>query len=243
MRDDESDPGPERQSNPVSRRTLMNRFTDGKWWTASGMAEALGSELSNDLAVRFYRYKQPGVKEGDDLGAFIRSARRRCVTEVLSGVPESAADKRRDSGEVMYRFKSTRKQKVRPVDRPTIQTEPADTEIGITVGGFLAAVLARGGKASVDELVVDLLPAMSPDDRLIAWYVGEMSGKDGKSARRSNHASLPRDELLAKARRAAVMTASQRARSYHRLKSTHVIVFEYSRADPGNGVGVVDPSG
>jgi hypothetical protein len=73
--DEESEKKPDKQRNPVRREHLYAKFLDGKWWTAAGMAATLGSDLPNDLAVRYYRYKNVGAVEGRPLADVLQAAR------------------------------------------------------------------------------------------------------------------------------------------------------------------------
>lgn len=211
---------PEKQRNPVRRCHLYAKFVDGKWWTPAGMAAALGSDLANDLAVRYYRYKLSGPIETRPVGEVLQAARKKCVQVVLKGIPAHQAETKEEDGQIFYRLKPQTTVRVTPDVKPRVQTEPANTDTGLTTAGVLAAITELGGACDLDALVEKLKPAMVPDDKLIAW-ARKSTGNRGRG--RKTPLEIPIDD----ARRAAVITMCERARGTHDVRIVRTVAIEY----------------
>jgi hypothetical protein len=225
---------PEPRSNPVSRSVLLARFSDGKWWTASGMADALGSDVPDDLAVRFLNKKSPGSAAGKTPAALIRHARRLCVRETLSSMTQaSLLDVKSEHGTKFYRIRPG--VGPRRVDRTavlTAQTEPGGTETGLTTAGLLAA-LQTLGTTDLATLAEALVPAMVPVDELTKWY--ERSHGAAYRARAEKALGGGPAAVVAAARQAAVMTAVKRAQPTHPVTYVRSVIVSYTRPAPPPG--------
>lgn len=221
LRDDEdAERKPDKQRNPVRRAHLYAKFVDGKWWTPAGMAAALGSDLANDLAVRYYRYKTTGPLESRPVGEVLQAARKKCVQDVLAGIPATLAETKEEDGQVFYRLKQPTTVRVSKDVKPKVQSAPAATDTGLTTAGVLAAITELGGSCDLEALVEKLKPAMVSDEKLIAW-AKKAAGNRGRGRN-------PQDPSIEEARRAAVITMCERARASHEVKIIRTVTIEYS---------------
>lgn len=226
--DDAVDQKPDRQRNPVRRGHLYAKFVDGKWWTPAGMAGALGSDLANDLAVRYYRYKLSGDIEGKPVTEVVQAARKRCVQDVLKGVPATLAETKEEDGQLFYRLKKPTTVRVTQGVKLRAQKEPAQTDTGLTTAGVLAAITELGGSCDIEKLIDRLKPVMVADERLVAW-----AKKTSHSRNRKVVDAITIDD----ARQAAVVMMCERARNSHDVKLTRTITVEYTppKEEPEGG--------
>jgi hypothetical protein len=215
---------PDKQRNPVRRAHLYAKFVDGKWWTPAGMAGALGSDLANDLAVRYYRYKLSSDLEGRPVGEILQAARKKCVSDVLKGIPATLAETKEEEGQIFYRLKQQTTVRVTADVKPKVQKEPAQTETGLTTAGVLAAISELGGKCDLEALVEKLKPAMVADEKLIAW-----AKKTSGSRNRKVVDAITIDD----ARRSAVTMMCERARGSHDVKIVRTVTIEYTPPKEG----------
>jgi len=217
--EEETERRPDKQRNPVRRGHLYAKFVDGKWWTPAGMAAALGSDLANDLAVRYYRYKLSGSLESRPLGEILQAARKKCVQDVLKGIPTHQADTKEEDGQIFYRLKPQSTVRVTADVKPKVQTEPANTDTGLTTAGVLAAITELGGKCDLEPLVEKLKPAMVADEKLIAW---------AKKTSNSRNRKVIDAITIEDARQTAVIMMCERARSSHDVKIVRTVTVEYT---------------
>lgn len=219
--DDESAPAkPDKQRNPVRRGDLYAKFVDGKWWTPAGMAAALGSDLANELAIRYYLYKLSTKLEGRATTEMIQVARKKCVQDVLSSIPATGAETKEEDDQVFYRLKAPMRMKVNKGVKPKAQVAPAETDTGLTTSGVLAAILELGGACDLDALVEKLRPAMVDDARMVVW-AKKQKGHRGIDR---NHGDMTIENI----RRSAVTMMCERAKSNHTVKIVKIIRIEYT---------------
>lgn len=211
---------PEKQMNPVRRAHLFAKFVDGKWWTPAGMAAALGSSLPGDLAVRYYRYKLSSDVEGRQATELVQAARKKCVQDVLKGIPATLAETKEEDGQIFYRLKQRTVTRVTTDVKPAVQTTAGATETGLTTAGVLAAITDLGGKCDIETLIAKLTPVMVSDEKLMVWAKKTAASRNRKSE------TITLDE----ARRWAVRTACERSRSNHPVKIYTTVTIEYTPA-------------
>ncbi len=223
-----TDDEPQREGvmNPVLRRMFQAKFVDGKWWTTEGMADALGGDLADDLAVRYYLYVN-GAVTGDSLttSQLVRAARRCCVTRSLNNIPATIAEVKKEGGKKFYKFKPLTRQRVTAGGKPLPQTTPGDTRTGISTFGLLAAIAQLPSPALADDLVRLLLPAMRPIEELVAWHQSKFSSISVSGENSKSHAVV---------RRAAVAEAVYQAIQNHPISMEWRFVVVHNFGDAEN---------
>lgn len=230
----EPEPGKtEPERNPVTRKMLY-RFNDGQQWTTDGIANALGNEIPNELAMRYYISAESatGNPPPGDLSRQIATSRRVCVRKCIdSMLREKMAEVIVRDGERFYKINASAKARQLKQIRFK-QTEPSQTTwSGLTRPGVLDVITILGPNGITNRRLLEAIDRLFRTD-----IVSEYREVRRKMVERGEIRKLPEgtdEEITAEAKMFALTTVLQdlRAHSHVTLESQVLIKLVNNQTD------------